>query len=335
MHLIIPKNYDPKLSIIETQAAIRYIRETFQDEFGSELQLSRLSAPMFVERSTGLNDNLNGVEQPVSFSMADLPDETIEIVHSLAKWKRVALQRYGFALHEGLYTNMNAIRKDEDLDNLHSIYVDQWDWEKVIGREERTLATLQATARQIFKVIKHMEHEVWYKYPQAVHHLPDEVHFITTQALADRYPDLTPKEREDAICRELGCVFLMQIGAPLRNGERHDDRAPDYDDWQLNGDLLFWYEPLNKALEISSMGVRVDATSLRQQLHAAHQEARLQLPYHQMVLNDQLPFTIGGGIGQSRLCLLLLGKAHVGEVQASVWPAAMLQECTANHIQIL
>ena len=335
MHLIIPDSYDPKLSVKDTQRAIRYIRETFQDEFGAQLNLSRLSAPMFVEKSTGLNDNLNGVEQPVSFTMQDMGDSQIEIVHSLAKWKRVALKRYGFNLHEGLYTNMNAIRKDEDLDNFHSAYVDQWDWEKVITKEERTLDTLKQTVRQIFKVIKHMEHEVWYKFPEAVHHLPDEIHFITTQELEDRFPDLTPRERENAITKELGCVFLMQIGGALKSGKRHDGRAPDYDDWQLNGDILFWYEPLKQAIEISSMGIRVDAESMQCQLKIADAEDRLSLPYHQMVLHEEVPFTIGGGIGQSRLCMLLLGKAHVGEVQAALWPQAMIDQCEAANIHLL
>ncbi|WP_261809851.1 aspartate--ammonia ligase [Levilactobacillus humaensis] len=335
MHLIIPESYEPKLSVKETQKAIRYIRETFQDEFGDQLNLSRLSAPMFVDKATGLNDNLNGVEKPVSFTMADMGDAQIEIVHSLAKWKRVALKRYGFDLHEGLYTNMNAIRKDEDLDNYHSAYVDQWDWEKVITKEERTLDTLKQTVRTIFKVIKHMEHEVWYKFPQAVHHLPDEIHFITTQELEDRYPKFTPKERENAITKELGCVFLMKIGGELKSGKRHDGRAPDYDDWELNGDILFWYEPLNQAMEISSMGIRVDADSLRKQLKLADAEDRLTLPYHQMVLNEEVPFTIGGGIGQSRLCMLLLGKAHVGEVQASLWPQEMIDKCEAANIHLL
>ncbi|AVK62078.1 aspartate--ammonia ligase [Lactobacillus sp. CBA3605] len=335
MHLIIPKSYDPKLSVKETQTAIRYIRETFQDEFGKELNLSRLSAPMFVEKSTGLNDNLNGVETPVSFTMQDLPDQTIEIVHSLAKWKRMALHRYNFALHTGLYTNMNAIRKDEDLDNLHSAYVDQWDWEKVITKDERNLDTLKQTVKTIFKVIKHMEHEVWYKFPQAVHHLPDEIHFMTTQELEDLYPDMTPKERENAICKKLGAVFLMQIGGELHSGKRHDGRAPDYDDWQLNGDILFWYEPLQIALEVSSMGIRVDAESMSRQLKLADAEDRLKFPYHQMILHDELPFTIGGGIGQSRLCMLLLGKAHVGEVQAALWPQTMIDQCEANGIHLL
>ncbi|BBM20815.1 asparagine synthetase AsnA [Lactiplantibacillus plantarum] len=335
MHLIIPKDYDPKLSVKETQQAIRYIRETFQDEFGKQLNLSRLSAPMFVEKKTGLNDNLNGVERPVSFTMQDMGDEQIEIVHSLAKWKRVALKRYGFDMHEGLYTNMNAIRKDEDLDNYHSAYVDQWDWEKVIGKEERTVETLKATVRQIFKVIKHMEHEVWYKFPQAVHHLPDEIHFMTTQELEDMYPDMTPRERENAICKKLGCVFLMQIGWKLDSGERHDGRAPDYDDWKLNGDILFWYEPLDQAIEISSMGIRVDAESMKKQLKDADAEDRLSLPYHQMILNEEVPYTIGGGIGQSRLCMLLLGKAHVGEVQAALWPQEMIDQCAAHNIHLL
>lgn len=335
MHLIIPDSYDPKLSVKDTQRAIRYIRETFQDEFGAQLNLSRLSAPMFVEKSTGLNDNLNGIEQPVSFTMQDMGDSQIEIVHSLAKWKRVALKRYGFNLHEGLYTNMNAIRKDEDLDNFHSIYVDQWDWEKVITKEERTIATLQQTVRQIFKVIKHMEHEVWYKYPNAVHHLPDEIHFVTTQELEDRWPDKTPMEREDLIAKEFGCVFIMQIGGALKSGKRHDGRAPDYDDWSLNGDLIFWYEPLDCKLEISSMGIRVDEVAMAKQLKIAGAEDRLHLPFHQKIMHGELPYSIGGGIGQSRLCMLLLGKAHVGEVQASVWPQEMLDECAAQDIHIL
>lgn len=336
MSLVIPRDYDPKLSIRETEAAIRYIRETFQDEISQELNLQRMSAPMFVEKSTGLNDNLNGIEQPVSFTMAGLPGETIEVVHSLAKWKRYALKRYGFGMHEGLYTNMNAIRKDEELDNYHSIYVDQWDWEKVIAKEERTEATLKRTVRQIFKVIKHMEHEVWYKYPQAVHHLPDQVHFITTQELEDRWPKLTPLERENRIAKEYGAVFVMQIGGKLRQSQKpHDGRAPDYDDWELNGDLLFWYEPLQSRIEISSMGIRVSEESMRKQLKLAHAEERKDLPFHKMLLNGELPYTIGGGIGQSRLCMLLLGKAHIGEVQASLWPEDMLTQCAAAGIQIL
>lgn len=336
LDLIIPKDYDPKLSIRETQEAIRYIRETFQDEFGKEMGLNRVSAPMYVEKSSGINDNLNGYEKPVSFTMKDMPGETIEVVHSLAKWKRMALKKYGFGLHEGLYTNMNAIRKDEDLDNFHSSYVDQWDWEKVISKDERNEKTLKETVELIFKVVKHMEHEVWYKFPNAVYHLPDKIHFITSQELEDKYPELEDaKDRENAICKELGCVFVMQIGDVLKSGKRHDGRAPDYDNWKLNGDILFWYEPLQCALELSSMGIRVDEDSMVEQLKKTGDEDRLKLQYHKMILNKELPYTIGGGIGQSRLCMLLLGKAHVGEVQASIWPDEMLKKCEENGIHIL
>lgn len=335
MALILPQNYDPRLSIRETEEAIKYIRDTFQKEFGKEMNLERISAPLFVEKSSGLNDNLNGVERPVAFDILGIPGEEAEIVHSLAKWKRMALHEYGFAVGEGLYTNMNAIRRDEELDNLHSCYVDQWDWEKVITKEARTLETLKATVETIFKVIKHMEHEVWYKYPQAVKKLPDRIHFITSQELLDRYPDKTPKERENLITKELGCVFLMKIGGALTNGEPHDGRAPDYDDWELNGDILFWYEHLNCALEVSSMGIRVDENSLASQLKTAGCKERASLPFHRMLLNKELPYTIGGGIGQSRLCMLLLDKAHVGEVQASLWPAEMRKVCREHNILLL
>lgn len=335
MALILPEHYDPRLSIRETQEAIKYIRDTFQKEFGREMNLDRISAPLFVEQSSGLNDNLNGVERPVQFDLAANPGETIEVVHSLAKWKRLALQKYHFQPGEGLYTNMNAIRRDEELDNLHSCYVDQWDWEKVITKEERTLDTLKATVRTIFKIIKHMEHEVWYKYPQAVAHLPEDIFFITSQELLDMYPDKTPKERENLITKEHGCVFLMQIGDTLSNGEPHDGRAPDYDDWKLNGDILFWYETLGCALEISSMGIRVDETSLDYQLSKSGCNDRRTLPYHNMLLHGKLPYTIGGGIGQSRLCMLLLDRAHVGEVQASIWPKEMRELCEKHKIFLL
>ena len=335
MKLIIPENYDPVLDLRQTQEAIKYIRDTFQKEIGRALQLSRISAPLFVPKSSGLNDNLNGVETPVSFIIPQMPNEEIEVVHSLAKWKRMALKKYGFKMHEGLYTNMNAIRKDEEVDNLHSYYVDQWDWEKIISKEERNEETLKRHVLKIFKVIKHMEHEVWYKYPEAVNHLPDKIHFITTQELLDKYPTYTAKERENAITKELGCVFIMKIGDKLSNGEKHDGRAPDYDDWQLNGDILFWYEPLQCALEISSMGIRVDENSLVKQLRKEGKEERLQLPFHRAILEQRLPYTIGGGIGQSRLCMLLLKKAHIGEVQASIWPEDMIEECYKNNIQIL
>ena len=335
MALIIPENYDPHLTVRETQEAIKYIRDTFQKEFGREMNLERISAPLFVEKSSGLNDNLNGVERPVQFDIAGIPGETVEVVHSLAKWKRMALHEYGFLPGEGLYTNMNAIRRDEDLDNLHSCYVDQWDWEKVITKEDRTIKTLKETVRTIFKIIKHMQHEVWYKYPNAVNHLPKEITFITSQELEDRYPDKTPKERENLITKEYGCVFLMQIGDKLASGEPHDGRAPDYDDWQLNGDILFWFENLNCALEISSMGIRVDEKSLEDQLQKAGCEDRRSLPYHRMLLEGLLPSTIGGGIGQSRLCMLLLNRAHVGEVQASIWPNDMIEECRQHKIFLL
>jgi len=336
MNIQIPVNYDPVLDVRTTQEAIKYIRDTFQKELGKELGLSRISAPLFVPKSTGLNDNLNGIERPVSFDIQEMPGERIEVVQSLAKWKRYALKKYGFNVHEGLYTNMNAIRRDELLDNLHSVYVDQWDWEKVIDKKERTTETLEATAREIFKVIKHMEHEVWYKYPEAVCHLADDVFFITSQELEDMYPDLTVKEREDAITKEKQCVFIKQIGKPLkRSGRPHDGRAPDYDDWDLNGDLLFWLPSLGRALEISSMGIRVDENSIVTQCKASHCEGRLTLPYHQMIQNRELPYTIGGGIGQSRLCMLLLNKAHIGEVQASIWPEEMLKVCEENNMPLL
>ena len=336
MNLVIPKNYNPVLSVMETQQAIKYIRDTFQKEFGKEMNLLRISAPLFVTKSSGLNDNLNGIERPVSFDIQEIPDERIEVVQSLAKWKRYALKKYGFNVHEGLYTNMNAIRRDEQLDNLHSVYVDQWDWEKIITKEERTEEVLEETVRTIFKIIKHMEHEVWYKYPQAVCHLADDVFFITSQELEDLYPDLSVKDRENAITREHKCVFIKKIGKPLNRSQRpHDGRAPDYDDWDLNGDLLFWLPALNRALEISSMGIRVDENSIVSQCKAANCEGRLSLPYHQMIQNKELPYTIGGGIGQSRLCMLLLNKAHVGEVQASIWPDEMIDECEKNNIHLL
>ncbi len=335
MSLILPENYDPRLSVRETEAAIKYIRDTFQKEFGRQLNLERISAPLFVRTDSGLNDNLSGVERPVAFDLKGLDGKEVEVVHSLAKWKRMALGRYGFNVGEGLYTNMNAIRRDEDLDNLHSCYVDQWDWEKVIDKSQRTEETLKSIVRQIFKVIKHMEHEVWYKYPQAVKKLPEDITFVTTEELLERYPDLTPKQRENAITKEYGCVFLMHIGDKLSNGEPHDGRAPDYDDWQLNGDILFWYDLLDCALEISSMGIRVDEDSLVAQCEKAGCTDRLQLPFHQMLLNKELPYTIGGGIGQSRLCMLLLDRAHVGEVQASEWSDEMRRVCEEHRIHLL
>ena len=335
MAFIIPKDYAPRLSVRETQEAIKYIRDTFQKEFGKEMNLSRISAPLFVEKSSGLNDDLNGVERPVSFDVPWEPEETIEVVQSLAKWKRLALKRYHFQEGEGLYTNMNAIRRDEEPDNLHSVYVDQWDWERVISENERTEETLHETVKNIFRIIKHMEHEVWYKYPNAVKKLPDSIYFIDSEELLQKYPNLTPKERENTITKEHGCVFIQRIGEKLSNGEPHDGRAPDYDDWSLNGDILCGFEPLQCALELSSMGIRVSPESLDAQLKLAGCENRRELPYHKALLNGELPYTIGGGIGQSRLCMLLLGRAHIGEVQASIWPEEMIDTCVAHNITLL
>ena len=330
------ENYHSVLDVRTTQQAIKYIRDTFQREFGKEMCLERISAPLFVTKKSGLNDNLNGFERPVSFDAQDLPGDTLEVVHSLAKWKRYALNKYDFKTGEGLYTNMNAIRRDEKLDNLHSMYVDQWDWERVITKEERTDEVLENTVRTIFKIIKHMEHEVWYKYPEAVCHLADDVFFITSQQLEDMYPDLSVKERENRITKEKGCVFIKQIGWPLKRSKKpHDGRAPDYDDWNLNGDLLFYLPVLDIALEISSMGIRVDEHSIVDQCKASHCEGRLTLPYHSSILNSELPYTIGGGIGQSRLCMLLLNKAHIGEVQASIWPEKLMEECEKQGIHLL
>ena len=335
MALLIPENYDPVLDIRQTQEAIKYIRDTFQKEFGKEMNLERVSAPLFVPKSSGLNDNLSGVERPVSFDIKSIKSEDVEVVQSLAKWKRLALWEYGFKPGEGLYTNMNAIRRDEDLDNLHSCYVDQWDWEKVIEKSERNNQMLEDTVRTIFKVIKHMEHQVWYKYPDAVKHLPDDIYFIDSEELLRLYPDKSPKERENLITKEKGCVFIKRIGKKLSNGEPHDGRAPDYDDWELNGDILFWFDWLDCALEISSMGIRVDEESLAKQLKLSNCEDRASLPYHSMLLKGELPYTIGGGIGQSRLCMLLLNRAHVGEVQSSIWPKEMIETCAKSKIRLL
>ena len=333
--LVLPEGYDPVLDIRQTQGAIKYIRDTFQHEFGKEMGLERISAPLFVEKSSGLNDDLSGVERKVSFDIKADSEEELEVVQSLAKWKRMALYEYGFKPGEGLYTNMNAIRRDEDLDNLHSVYVDQWDWEKVITKEQRNEEYLKETVRTIAKVLKHLEHEVWYKYPDAVYKLPYDVFFITSEELRQMYPDRTPKERENLICKEHGCVFIMKIGDKLGDGKPHDGRAPDYDDWDLNGDLLYWFEPLDMAMEISSMGIRVSEESLHQQLLKAGQLEKESLPYHRGILDKKFPYTIGGGIGQSRVCMLLLGRAHVGEVQASYWPEEMRKKCAENRMYLL
>ncbi len=335
MNLILPDRYDPHMTVRETQDAIKFIRDLFQKEFGKEMNLERISAPLFVSQASGLNDNLNGVERPVAFDMKSIPGETFEVVQSLAKWKRYALGEYGFKPGEGLYTNMNAIRRDEDLDNLHSCYVDQWDWEMVINESDRNQEFLKEVVRSIFRLIKHTEHEVWYRWPDAVYRLPEEIAFVTSEELEERWPDATRKERENLIAKEKGAVFVGNIGWPLADGLPHDGRSPDYDDWNLNGDILFWFEPLSCALEISSMGVRVSPESMRKQLAAANCEYRLALPYHKALVEGKLPYTIGGGVGQSRLCMLLLGRVHVGEVQASIWPEEMREKCAEKNVILL
>ena len=335
MALIIPANYDPHLTVRETQEAIKYIRDTFQKEFGKEMHLERISAPLFVTRSSGLNDNLNGVERPVQFDIAAIPGETVEVVHSLAKWKRMALYRFDFHVGKGILCDMNAIRRDEELDNLHSAYVDQWDWEKIITAEDRNLDYLKDTVTRIVNSICNALEEVKYHYENLDTELCREVSFITSQELEDMYPDLTPKERENAYAREKKTIFIMQIGDLLKSGEKHDGRAPDYDDWKLNGDLLFWHEPLQCAMEISSMGIRVDAKTLSEQLDKAGCNERRNLTFHKMLLNNELPLTIGGGIGQSRVCMLLLQKVHVGEVQSSIWDEATLTACSNAGVEIL
>lgn len=331
-----PDHYDPHMTVRQTEEAIKYIRDLFQSEFGRIMHLERISAPLFVARSSGLNDNLNGIERPVSFEVKDLEaNETFEIAQSLAKWKRFALKKYDFQPGEGLYTNMNALRPDEGLDNLHSVYVDQWDWERVITADNRTIEYLEQTVKVIFKIIKHIEYEVWYRYPDSAYHLPDDIYFVTTEELESRWPDKTRREREDLITKEHGAVFLEKIGWPLGDGRPHDGRAPDYDDWNLNGDILFWFEPLGRAIEISSMGIRVDAETLKKQLKVAHCENRLSLPFHRMLVSGDLPLSIGGGIGQSRLAMLLLGRVHIGEVQCSAWPETMRAQCEAHNIHLL
>lgn len=334
-NLILPDNYRSCLSLRETEVAIKQIKDFFERMLAKELNLTRVSAPLFVRPETGLNDNLNGVERPVAFEVKDLQNQECEIVHSLAKWKRMALARYDFKPGEGLYTDMNAIRRDEVLDNLHSVYVDQWDWEKVITRENRNLTTLRQIVRQIYKVFKETEDYVCRIYPDLHPVLPEEIHFITSGELYQAYPELTPKEREDAITREKKAVFIMQIGGTLSSGEKHDGRAPDYDDWELNGDIVFWNPILKRAFEVSSMGIRVDENSLLNQLQAAGCEERVRLQFHQDLLAGRLPLTIGGGIGQSRICMFFLQKAHIGEVQASVWPEDMIAQCENANIKIL
>ena len=333
-HVIVPAHYQSALSLYDTQEAIALIKKTFQSNLSHALNLKRVSAPLFVDGASGLNDDLNGVERPVAFDVLET-GETAQVVHSLAKWKRYALARYRFPVGEGLYTDMNAIRRDETLDNLHSVYVDQWDWEKVIRQEDRTIATLQDAMSRIVTAICVTLDMLKWKYPQVKTTLKREVTFITTQELEDMYPGKTAKERENLFVAQHKTVGLLQIGGALRSGKPHDGRAPDYDDWELNGDILFWDDVLGCAIEISSMGVRVSPESLDRQLRLAHQEARRDLPFHQALLRGELPFTIGGGIGQSRLCMLLLGKAHIGEVQSSYWDQHTRDVCEQAGVVLL
>ncbi len=333
--IFFPKNYQSVLSIRETEVAIKQVKDFFESSLAKELHLTRVSAPLFVLSTLGLNDNLSGQERPVSFDVMALNHRYVEIVHSLAKWKRVALKRYGFTSGEGLYTDMNAIRRDEDLDNLHSIYVDQWDWEMILNKSDRHLDTLKDVVMRIYHVLKATEAHFHALYPGLNTYLPEEITFITTEDLYQLYPNQTPKERENLITEKHGAVFLMRIGDQLSHGESHDMRAPDYDDWSLNGDILFWYPVLGCAFEVSSMGIRVDEDSLVSQLKKANAEDRLALPYHQDLLNGNLPYTIGGGIGQSRICMFFLGKAHIGEVQAAIWPEEMMEACEKHQMFIL
>lgn len=333
---IIPKNYKETLSLKETQTAIQELKAVFEKNLAKKLHLTKVCAPLFVFPQEGLNDDLNGVENPVSFKPAFAPERTAEIVHSLAKWKRMALHRYDFKHSEGIYTIMNAIRKEEDLSNMHSIYVDQWDWEMIISKEEQTEEFLKKTVNTIYSILKDLEGFVLSKYPNMGSScLAQNIHFTSTQALEDRYPHLSPKEREHHITKEHGAVFVMKIGDQLQSGHKHDGRAPDYDNWQLNGDILLWYPVLECAFEISSMGIRVDEKSLKYQLEKSGNQERSQRYFHQMVLKKELPLTLGGGIGQSRVCMYFLRKAHIGQVQASLWDENTIEKCKLHQLDLL
>jgi len=333
--LIIPEGYTPEIDYMESQRAIKKIKDFFQQELAYGLKLRRVSAPLFVAPETGLNDNLNGVERTVSFTVKDMGEKEVEIVQSLAKWKRMALGRYNFKPGTGLYTDMNAIRRDEELDNLHSIYVDQWDWEKAINKEDRTQEYLHQVVTRLYIALKNLNDFVNRHYNELKTDLPNEIFFITSQELEDMYPDLDVKAREDAICKEKRAVFIEKIGGALKSGKPHDGRAPDYDDWELNGDILLWNDILQSAFEISSMGIRVDEDAMARQLEIAGVPERAELDFHKKILNCELPYSIGGGIGQSRLCMYFLRKAHIGEVQAAIWPEDMIRECEENDIFLL
>ncbi len=332
---IFPVGYESALNLHDTQIAIKTVKDFFQKHLAQNLNLARVSAPLFVLPESGLNDNLNGVERPVAFGIREQGDKMAEVVHSLAKWKRFALDKYGFAVGEGLYTDMNAIRRDEDTDNIHSIFVDQWDWEKIITKDMRTLDTFKATVSAVYKTLQQTEKYMSIEYDYIGELLPKDIKFITSQELLDRYPDKTPKEREYAISKEYGAVCIMQIGDKLSNGEPHDGRAPDYDDWALNGDIFVYYPVLDIALELSSMGIRVDEDSLAEQLQKANCTDRASMPFQKAILEKELPYTIGGGIGQSRICMFFLRKAHIGEVQSSIWREDTIQAAKAAGVRLL
>ena len=335
MSITIPKNYTSNMSIKETEIAIKEVKDFFEKALANELNLTRVSAPLFVDPESGLNDNLNGVERPVAFGIKEQDDFVVEIVHSLAKWKRMALKRYEFQVGEGLYTDMTAIRRDEDTDNLHSLYVDQWDWERIIRKEDRNQDTLHAMVRSVYESLKMTEDFLSNKYISLSNFLPTEITFITTQELENQYPDKTPKEREREITRCKGAVFIEQIGGALLSGEKHDGRAPDYDDWSLNGDIVVYNPILDDAFELSSMGIRVDEEALRQQLKLAGCEERAELQFQKALLNGELPYTVGGGIGQSRICMYFLRKAHIGEVHSSIWKKEDIKEAEKAGIKFL
>ncbi len=334
-HLIIPKGYDPHLDIKETEIAIKYVKDFFERDLAKQLKLTRVSAPLFVKPESGLNDNLNGTERPVAFGIKEQNDALVEVVHSLAKWKRMALKRYNFKYDEGLYTDMNAIRRDEDTDNIHSLFVDQWDWEKIILKEERNDEVLRKIVNSVYTALKETENFISEKYDYIDRILPEEIAFVSSQELEDMYPDNTPKEREYKIAKLKGAVFISQIGGLLKSGERHDGRAPDYDDWNLNGDIIVYYPVLDIALELSSMGIRVDEDTLKEQLERSGCMDRAELPFQKSLLNGELPYTVGGGIGQSRMCMFFLRKAHIGEVQVSVWPDDIIEVGKQNNILLL
>ena len=335
MSIIIPSGYKSNLSIRETQVAIKEVKDYFERSLAKELKLTRVSAPLFVRPTSGLNDNLNGTERPVRFGIKEQDDDEVEIVHSLAKWKRKALGDYGFKKGEGLYTDMTAIRRDEDTDNLHSIYVDQWDWELIISQKDRSVSTLKSVVKKVYDALKNTEVFINSRYPEIKCILPENIKFITSQELLDRWPDLSPKEREKEAVKEYGAIFLMQIGDKLSNGKPHDGRAPDYDDWSLNGDIIVYYPVIDCSFEISSMGIRVDEESLKSQLKKAKCTERAKLPFHKSILEKKLPYTIGGGIGQSRICMFFLRKAHIGEVQSSVWLDEDVSKAKAAGIELL